>query len=143
MNVMTSFLPEDDQEYLQSKSIKYELRSESLADGTVRRGVLFPEFSFNGQLYRVTDGALVPVSNCELLVLIPPGYSTTKLDSFYTFPHLKRVGGVDPDRATGQETLFEQTRQFWSRHLADSEWRQGIDGLDTYLRYVRAELKAA
>jgi len=41
VNVMTNFLPEEDQEYLESKSIKYELRSETVAGGTVRRCVVF------------------------------------------------------------------------------------------------------
>jgi hypothetical protein len=140
---VSNFLPEDDVEYLQSKCIKYQLRSETVANGTIRRGVVFPEFCFEGRLYRVLDGVLAPVSQCELLVVIPKGYSTAKLDSFYTFPHLKRPDGTDPDRATGQEEWFGRTRQFWSRHLADGEWRQGIDGLETYLHYVRVGLKAA
>jgi hypothetical protein len=138
-----NFLPEDDVAYLAAKALKYELRSETAPDGTVRRGVVFPEFSFHGRLFRSRESALESISQCELLVVIPTGYSTTKLDSFYTFPHLKRHDGADPDRATGQEMWFGQTRQFWSRHLADGDWRNGIDGLETYLRYVRVELAAA
>jgi hypothetical protein len=135
-------LPEDDQEYLATKQLRYELRMEPTGNGE-RHAIWFPEFQFDGKLYRLVNSALELVSVCELLILIPTGYSTTKLDSFYTFPHLKRADGSDPDRATGSEPLFDRPRQFWSRHLGEGEWRPGIDGLETYIQYVRRELRAA
>jgi hypothetical protein len=78
-----------------------------------------------------------------LMILIPKGYSTTKLDSFYTVPHLKRANGSDPNSASGRETIFGREWQFWSRHLTEREWRPGIDGLETYLQYVQVELRGA
>lgn len=138
-----SFLPEDDQEYLQRKQLKFELRTEKMPDGNVRRGIVFSGVLFEGKLCADRNGALAPCESCDLLVLIPSGYATTKLDSFYTSPWLKRSDGAFPDRAHSQETLFGQVWQFWSRHLADGEWRVGIDGLETYLQYIRGELRRA
>jgi len=139
-----SFLPEEDQEFLENKGIKYELLTEKMPDGTDRRGVLFPAFLFAGNLrVRQPDGSLLVCESCDLLVMVPAGYATTKLDSFYTYPRLKRPNGGDPQAANGETGMFQKTWQFWSRHLDDKEWRAGIDGLRTYLSYIRAEFKIA
>jgi hypothetical protein len=137
-----SFLPEEDQEFLDSNGIKYELLTES-SGGAERRGVLFPGFGIAGNLWMQKEGALVVCESCDLLVLVPDGYATTKLDSFCTLPRLKRPDGGDPQAANGEMTLFERAWQFWSRHLDDKEWRVGIDGLRTYLSYIRGELRNA
>lgn len=136
-----SFLPEEDQEYLAENGITYELLTESLPDGTERRGVLFPGFTFTGSLRSGQNGASAPCDRCDLLVLIPHQYATTKLDSFYTLPRLKRQDGSDPQNANNETPLFGKTWQFWSRHLNDSDWRQGVDGLRTFISYIRGELK--
>lgn len=138
-----SFLPEDDQDYLATKGIPYELRAENVPGGAERRAILFPNYAFVGNLRCMRESQLVVCEVCDLLILIPGGYATTKLDSFYTFPRLKRSDGTDPDRATGENELFGKKWQFWSRHLSDNEWRVGIDGLQTYLNYVRRELRVA
>lgn len=135
-----SFLPEDDVEYLKAKQIPHELKEEKLPNGTERRGVVFPSFAFSGNLQAVDGNGQLA---CDLLILIPTGYATTKLDSFYTRPFLKKPSGSDPQAASGQQDLFGQQWQFWSRHLADGEWRAGQDGLETFLQYVRSELNRA
>src|SRR5882724_7920465 len=118
-----SFLPEDDQDYLLIKGLPYELKAERLADGSERRGVLFPGFVFEGTLWTRKDDNIVPCSSCDLLILIPSGYSTTKLDSFYTRQVLKRADGTDPINANAIQDLFQEKWQFWSRHLTDEDWR--------------------
>lgn len=138
-----NFLPEEDQEYLESKELKYELLSENGPDGKERRGILFRGFRVPENLRIQKDGGFVPCESCDLLIMIPHGYATTKLDSFYTSPRLKRPDGADPDRANGETKLFDQSWQFWSRHLDDAEWRVGVDGLSTYLSYIRGELRRA
>jgi len=138
-----TFLPEDDQEYLEAKKLAFELRTERPPEGGERRGIVFPAFEFTGNLYTIVNDQLQPCSSCDLLIVIPQGYATTKLDSFYTTPRLKRAGGADPDRAAGEGELFGRKWQFWSRHLDDSEWRADQDGLETFLNYIRAELKRA
>jgi hypothetical protein len=136
-----SFLPEEDVEFLESNGIEYELLAETAPDGTARRGVLLPGFTFTGSLRMQKDGVWVPCGTCDLLILIPDGYATTKLDSFYTLPRLKRVDGADPQNANGESLLFGKTWQFWSRHLDD--WRVGVDGLRSFLHRVRGELRSA
>lgn len=138
-----NFLPEEDQEFLVGNSIDHQELTEKLPDGTERRAVLFPAFSFSGDLRRVNGGALEKIEACELLVVIPAGYSTTKLDSFYTIPKLVRPDGRDPLNATVDSQLFGRTWQFWSRHFDNGDWRVGIDCLRTYINYIRGELRKA
>ena len=138
-----SFLPEEDQEFLGENGIQYQELTENTPDGKVRRGVLFPAFSFSGNLRTMNGGSLARVDGCDLLVLISDGYATTKLDSFYTIPKLKRADGQDPQNATVDSALFGKTWQFWSRHLDDRDWRVGIDGLQTFINYIRGELRNA
>jgi hypothetical protein len=137
-----TFLPEDDQDYLRSKGMPFELRTEAAGNGNVRRGIILPALTFQGNLYTIENGQLARCTTCDVLILIPSGYATTKLDSFYTFPRLKRPDGADPG-STGEQGIFDRSWQFWSRHLADSEWRPGVDGLETYVQYIRGELRKA
>lgn len=138
-----NFLPEDDLEYLESKGIKYELVTETLTDGTQRRAVVFPAFAFEGNLRRENDSQWIECRTCDLMIIIPAGYATTKLDCFYSNPRLKRQDSADPASTGAENELFGRKWQFWSRHLDDKEWRVGIDGLSTYLSYVRRELRSA
>ena len=137
-----SFLPEEDQQFLAENGITHEVLTEKMPNGAERRGVLLPGFTFLGNL-RAVGGALGPSDACDLLVIVPDGYATTKLDSFYTAPRLRRLDGTDPQNANGESTLFQKSWQFWSRHLDDKDWRVGIDGLRTYLSYIRGELRSA
>src|SRR6266481_2485291 len=111
-----SFLPEEDQEFLDSNGIKYELLTEKMPDGAERRGVLFPGFALLGNLRTQKESALVACESCDLLVVVPTGYATTKLDSFYTLPRLKRPDGSDPQATNPETALFQKAWQFWSRH---------------------------
>jgi hypothetical protein len=138
-----NFLPEEDQEFLDGNGVRYELLTERTPEGTERRGVLFPGFVFVGDLRTHKDGSLIACESCDVLLLVPDGYATTKLDSFYTIPRLKRPDGSDPQNANGDTALFAKNWQFWSRHLDDSDWRVGVDGLRTYLSYIRSELRRA
>lgn len=139
-----SFLPEEDQEYLDGSKLAYELLTEKTPEGTERRGVFFPGLAFVGNLCVPRDGALTRCETCDLLVIVPDGYTTTKLDSFYTLPRLKRPDGSDPQNANADSPLlFGRSWQFWSRHLEDKDWRVGTDNLRTYLSYIRGELRSA
>jgi hypothetical protein len=138
-----SFLPENDQEFLDENGVKYQTLAEKLPDGTERNGILFPEFPFAGNLCVSNGSGLVACTVCDLLVLIPRGYATTKLDSFYTIPHLKRADGSDPINANAETQLFEKTWQFWSRHLDDNDWLVGKYDLRKFLSHIRHELRIA
>jgi hypothetical protein len=140
----SSFLPRDDREFLATKGHLFSEHEEPQANGTVRRFVVFDGFPCDGENYaRTKDGELERQATCKLLVEVPIGYSTTQLDSFYTLPRLLRSDGTEPDRANGSASLLGEEWQFWSRHLSKDEWRIGVDGFDTYLNYVRSEVKRA
>ena len=136
------FLPEEDREFLKLKSWDYRLLSEDLGNGEVRRGIEFQEFSLPPNLHRRdAGGVLVPGGKVSLLILIPKGYAKARLDSWYFSPSVYLSTGLPADRADGEMEMFGQKWQFWSRHLAENEWRDGIDGLETYLQYVQAGLR--
>lgn len=137
---VVNFLPEDDQDFLRLKAIAHRLLSEG--DGPdARRGVEFPGLQVPPNLCQRQNGALVPGGTTTLLVLIPKGYAKTRLDSWYVKPGLFLPCGGLVDRAGSEADLFGDTWQFWSRHLTDEEWRPDVDGLETYLQYIRAGLR--
>lgn len=135
-----NFLPEEDQTFLRERSIPYQLLTEQVA-GEARRGIAFLNIEIPSGLCHQQGGALVAGGYATVLVLIPKGYSKTRLDSWYVDPPLVQADGKSIDRATGLQPLFGRDWQFWSRHLTDQEWRPDVDGLETYLQYIRAGLR--
>jgi hypothetical protein len=138
-----TFLPEDDIEFLDAKGWSYELKTEDLPGGAKRNAVLFPAFEFDGDLYASAGSQLTKVTQTDLLILIPQGYSTTQLDSWYTRPRLVRSTGENPVQTAHTQTLFGVDWQFWSRHLNAQDWRGGVDGLETFMQHVRTGLRQA
>ena len=142
-----TFLIRDDREFLATKALAFAARIETLPDGTTRRWLMLEDFAVEGRLFARMDVAqpqvLTPQQACKVAILMPDGYPTTKLDSFYTLPRLVRADGVDPINANGEMDICGQKFQFWSRHLDNTDWRPGQDGLETYVNYVRRELRAA
>lgn len=137
---VVNFLPEDDQDFLRLKAIAHRLLSDG--DGPdARRAVEFPGFQLPPNLCQRQNGALVPGGTATLMVLIPRGYAKTRLDSWYVKPNLFLPCGGLIDCASSEADLFGDTWQFWSRHLTDDEWRPDVDGLETYLQYIRSGLR--
>lgn len=135
------FLPEDDQDFLRRKIIPHRFHCEGQGE-TQRRAIEFVGFTIPPNLYkRQDDGTFVPAERANVLILIPKGYSKTRLDSWYVQPALILANGAFADRANSEQVLFERRWQFWSRHLLDSEWRENIDGLETYIQYIRSGLQ--
>jgi hypothetical protein len=138
------FLPMDDREFFESKRFAYEEIEEKLPDGNVRRLVLLDALRAPSSMFMKNEqGQLMPAGTFRLLIVVPNGYATTRLDSFYTQPRLMRSDGAEPDRANGSIDFLGTDWQFWSRHLSETEWRVGIDGMETYLQYVLNELRIA
>lgn len=138
-----SFLPEADREYLEIKGYSYEEAEEKMPNGEMRRAVIIARFPVPANLRAAAGSVPDTEPGCELLIIIPNGYDTTKLDSFYTRPRLRKNDGRDPHLAQGEADLFSRKWQFWSRHLSPDQWRVGVDGLDSYLDFVRHELRKA
>src|ERR1700738_1546202 len=98
-----SFLPECDRAFLASKATSYrEVVEEE------QRGLILPSFVLPAghRLMASVGDNLSEVTQADVLILVPKGYRTTKLDSFYTRPHLKLRGGCDPQNANGS-AVFE------------------------------------
>ena len=127
-----SFLPEEDQEFLNENGIEYQELLENMPNGQERRGVLFSSFSFSGNLRTTNGGSIVKAEACNLLVVIPDGYATTKLDSFYTIPKIKCADGRDPQNATSDSALFGKTWQFCTG-LSLYGWPGTAPGLTVFL----------
>lgn len=140
---MSFVLPEEDRRYFSVKSIRHELVAENISTGEERLGVVFHGFPVPANLKSDADGVLRSCVSCDVLVLVPRGYATTKLDSFYVSPRLKRADGSFPRAADRENSLFGRPWQFWSRHLSDEDWRVGVDGFDTFLTYISNELRIA
>jgi len=137
-------LPEADREYLSGKGYNHHfLAAEVQPDGSQQKAIVFPDFPFASSLQTMKDGLLVPCNVTDVMIVIPKGYATTKLDSFYTSARLTRGDGSDPHAASGSVDMFGRSWQFWSRHLDDGDWVEGRDGMDSYLNYVLNELRIA
>jgi hypothetical protein len=132
-----SFLPEHDRDFFESKEIAFV----EVAEGEAK-GVILPGFCIPQGLYAREERGLVPCVIADVLVMVPKGYSDTKLDSFYVNPPLFRADGEEPQNCTGRQSFADKTWQFWSRHQPDGSWRPGVDGFDTFLQLIREALKA-
>lgn len=122
-----------------SKQLKYR---EVVVGG--QKGLIIDEYTLpTNHLSERQAGQLVLATKVDLLIFIPPGYKTTKLDSFHTIPRLQRADGTDPQQASGSVNFDSRTWQFWSRHLGDADWNAGIDGLDVFMLHIRKALQTA
>ena len=137
------FLPDDDRVYLTAKGFAVRGEVEELPDKTLRRGIIFSDFDMPHNLERANaDGSRTPGGCVDLLIVIPVGYPVVQLDSWYISPVLTLAGGAPINCATGAQELFGKSWQFWSRHLTNEEWAASDQGLESYMQYVRDELRA-
>jgi hypothetical protein len=78
--------------------------------------------------------------SADLLIIVPNGYPNAKLDMFWTYPDVSLPNGGIPLRADVHEKHGGRNWQRWSRHIADGQWRPGVDNLRTYVTTVKTEL---
>lgn len=130
------FLPADDIAYLRTKGLEFEEVVER------DRMLVIRNFPLPAGIVSVQgDGQRPPVSQADVLIVIPPGYNSTCLDSFYTFPRLGRAPAGEFPATSGSRQAMGRQWQFWSRHLDANSWRPGIDGLHVYLKYIEVALR--
>ncbi len=118
-------LPEIDREFLIEKEIQFDVQ-ESGGDTYV----LIKNF-------RLPD-CYVP-GICTLMLKLPPGYPASNPDMFWTTPGIRLISGSSPVAADVAEVYMGVPWQRWSRHCTD--WRPGVDNLQTKLRSVQTELQ--
>lgn len=134
-----SFLPEEDREFLAFKKIPFEEYTENN-----ERGLILLENSVPGNLFVLEEKKLLTPNSVSILIIIPSGYNTTMLDSFYTWPRLVLSTEREPNRADTKKSFKGNPDwQFWSRHLQPSDWSPSIDGLSKYLQFVKQAMKDA
>ena len=111
------------------------------------KGFDFTEPSDNGTAAVVISPWLLPPGKFDhdqvaLLLLLPNGYPDAAPDMFYVHPWIRIRGSSDWPNAASVSLQFLGTNwQRWSRHWSD--WRPGIDGIQTWLLKVRHALEIA
>jgi hypothetical protein len=127
---MAKFLPSTDRAYLDEKGYAYD----EVEEGGLK-GLIIKAFAVPG-------GRLEPTA-ANVLIFLPQGYPDVAPDMFHTDPWLKLVPQGGHPKAADQPVKFADISwQRWSRH--NSEWRAGIDGIQTMLaRVVNAMQTAA
>ena len=111
------------------------------------KGFAFSEPSDNGTAAVVIDPWQLPPGKYDhdqvtLLLLLPNGYPDAAPDMFYVHPWIRLRGSSNWPNAASVSLQFLGTNwQRWSRHWSD--WRPGIDGIQTWLLKVRHALENA
>ena len=111
------------------------------------KGFTFSEPSYNGTAAVVIDPWQLPSGKYDhdqvaLLLLLPNGYPDAAPDRFYVHPWIRLRGSSGwPAAASVSLQFLGINWQRWSRHWSD--WRPGIDGIQTWLLKVRHALEIA
>ena len=130
--MVDSFLPSKDRKFLESKGFSFR----EISDGA-QKGLVIDSFLIK------PDGKF-SVSSSSLLVILPTGYPDVPPDMFYFQPELRlSLTNAYPAQADLLEGHFGQVWQRWSRHAPASEWRVGVDNLQSYLQRVLTALLTA
>lgn len=119
---MDFLLPEEDIEFLEESSYKWE----TIIVGAQRWLVIDD--------YPITNGYNVQVA--KLALRIDAGYPNSQIDMVYFYPPLSRLDSK-PIGALVNQPLKNLNFQRWSRHRTpQNPWRPGIDNLQTHLLLV-------
>jgi len=119
-------LPESDQRFVDDHNMVVE----ALADGD-KKGVVFKGFNTGGRFDHATT---------DVLLILPAGYPDACPDMFYCDPWIKLQGSSAwPEKADNALNFGGRQWQQWSRH--NSEWRAGVDGIQTMIRRISAAMR--
>ncbi|MCC7002035.1 MAG: hypothetical protein IT357_07755 [Gemmatimonadaceae bacterium] len=122
-------LPAVDLQFLQEKSVLFEVLSES-----------------NMTCVLLKDYELPPGfdrDRADLLLRLSPGYPDVPPDMWWFKPPVLLAGGTKAQATDLMETYLGSSWQRWSRHLEQGQWRSGCDGLEGFLAVVRGSLEQA
>jgi len=119
------YLPEEDVQFLDALSLKWETLQEGNARGVILYGFLMPQ-SFQPE-------------KLNLKIKIPQDYTSgAALDMFFTDVQVTRTNGKGIERQT-ESAIFDGKKWWqWSRHYPkNTKWRPGINTLITHISYVQ------
>jgi hypothetical protein len=78
----------------------------------------------------------------DLLLRLSPGYPDVPIDMWWMDPPADRSDGQVIPQTEVREQVLGRIWQRWSRHLNPGDWRPGVDGIESFLARVRADLRA-
>lgn len=73
------------------------------------------------------------VDRVDMLLRLPAGFPDAAPDMFWCDPPVRRADGGNFPNADQMENHLGKQWQRFSRHLAQGEWRAGVDSIDTFL----------
>jgi hypothetical protein len=81
-------------------------------------------------------------SSVDLLLKLSPGYPDIPLDMWWFDPVVARTDGQLIPQTDVREQIVGRVWQRWSRHLNPGDWKPGVDGVQSFLARIRADLRA-
>jgi hypothetical protein len=122
-------LPANDLEYLQVKMPSHQI----LSEGNMIC-VVVPAYGLPKGFDRGCS---------DLLLRLAPGYPDVPPDMWWFDPPVRRIDGTEIKATEQREGHLGRQWQRWSRHLQPSQWRSGIDSLQSFFALIRKELQAS
>jgi Prokaryotic E2 family E len=119
-------LPATDVAYLTERSITYQVTVEANMTCVVLPGWTLPS-GFNR-------------CDSDLLVRLSAGYPDVAPDCWWFDPAVAPANGSSIPATEVVEQHLGRSWQRWSRHFAAGQWRSGVDGLESFLALISAEL---
>lgn len=76
----------------------------------------------------------------DLLLRLPAGFPDVAPDMWWFAPAVKLDSGAAIQATEVVEAHLSRGWQRWSRHFQPGQWRSGVDGLESFLALIAAEL---
>jgi hypothetical protein len=81
-------------------------------------------------------------ASADLLLRLSPGYPDVPLDMWWFDPGVIRTDNQAIPQTQVPEQILGRVWQRWSRHLNPGDWKPGVDGVQSFLARIRADLRA-
>ena len=119
-------LPSVDREYLRKRFPRF---SETVEEQMIC--VVLPGFPLPPGLQ---------IERSDLLLRLSQGYPDIAPDMWWFDPPVLRGDGRSFPQTQVQEEHLSRNWQRWSRHFEGTQWRPGVDSLESYLALISSEL---
>lgn len=127
-----ALLFEEDYDLLTSSGLKIE-------EDELGRFLIIKNFPVQEDLY-LSQGR--PITDLEVLLIIPPNYNTSGGDMFWTFPDISRADGRPIPNYGGDPRIYDsKSYNRWSRHFRAASWLAKVDNVQKILSRVEWALK--
>jgi len=120
-------LPASDLAFLAERGIAHQVVTEANVTS-----VIFPGYLLPSGYDRDT---------ADLLIRLMPGYPDVPPDMWWFDPAVRLANGGAVQATESVEQHHGRQWQRWSRHFTPGQWISGVDGLESFLALLRAELR--